>query len=119
MASAADQIPNIIGRWVGKTHSIVAGVAPHWPSNRGTFEEPGLFEKDLVIEVTLQEGCRFWGMQTFSGRDENTQEPMIGELTGKDSKTVVIVDRDGYLDGQLMDDSTMSFCYGNLEEYLL
>ena len=27
-ASAADQIPNIKGKWVGKTHSIVAGVAP-------------------------------------------------------------------------------------------
>ena len=66
-ASAADQIPDIKGKWVGKTHSIVAGVAPHWPSNRGTFEKPGLFEKDLVIEVTAQEGRRFWGMQTFTG----------------------------------------------------
>jgi len=110
-ASAADQIPNIKGKWVGKTHSIVAGVAPHWPSNRGTFEKPGLFEKDLVIEVTGQEGRRFWGMQTFSGNGEKTQEPMIGELTGKDNKTVVLVDRDGYLDGQLIDDNTLSFCY--------
>ena len=83
-ASAADQIPNIKGKWVGKTHSIVAGVAPHWPSNRGTFEKPGLFEKDLVIEVTAQEGRRFWGMQTFTGGGENTQEAMIGELTGKE-----------------------------------
>ena len=66
-AFAADQIPDIKGKWVGKTHSIVAGVAPHWPSNRGTFEKPGLFEKDLVIEVTAQEGRRFWGMQTFTG----------------------------------------------------
>ena len=110
-AYPADQIPNIKGKWVGKTHSIVAGVAPHWPSNRGTFERPGLFEKDLVIEVTAQEGRRFWGMQTFSGSGENTQEPMIGELTGKDNKTVVLVDRDGYLDGQLIDDNTLSFCY--------
>ena len=110
-ASAADQIPNIRGKWVGKTHSIVAGVAPHWPSNRGTFERPGLFEKDLTIEVTAQEGRRFWGMQTFSGSGENTQEPMIGELTGKDNKTVVLVARDGFLDGQLIDDNTLSFCY--------
>ena len=110
-ASAADQIPDIKGKWVGKTHSIVAGVAPHWPSNRGTFERPGLFEKDLTIEVTAQEGRRFWGMQTFTGSGENTQEPMIGELTGKDNKTVVLVDRDGYLDGQLIDDNTLSFCY--------
>ena len=110
-ASSADQIPNIKGKWAGKTHSIVAGVAPHWPSNRGTFEKPGLFEKDLVIEVTAQEGRRFWGMQTFTGNGEQTQEPMIGELTGKDNKTVVLVDRDGYLDGQLIDDNTLSFCY--------
>lgn len=67
---AADQVPNIKGKWVGKTHSIVAGVAPHWPSNRGTFEKPGMFEKDLVIEVTNQEGRRFWGIQIFSGGGE-------------------------------------------------
>jgi hypothetical protein len=110
-ACAADQVPNIKGKWAGKTHSIVAGVAPHWPSNRGTFEKPGMFEKDLVIEVTNQEGRRFWGMQTFSGGGESTNEPMIGELTGKDNKTVVLVDRDGYLDGQLVDDNTLTFCY--------
>jgi hypothetical protein len=110
-ASAADQIPNVKGKWVGKTHSIVAGVAPHWPSNRGTFEKPGLFEKDLVIEVTGQEGRRFWGMQTFTGNGERTDEPMIGVLTGKDNKTVVLVDYDGFLDGQLFDDNTLSFCY--------
>lgn len=111
LASAADQIPNIKGKWAGKTHSIVAGVAPHWPANRGTFESPGRFEKDLLIEVTAQEGRRFWGMQTFTGNGEKTQEPMIGELTGKDNKTVILVDRDGYLDGQLVDDNTMTFCY--------
>jgi hypothetical protein len=31
---------------------------------------------------------------------------MIGELTGKDNKTVVLVDRDGYLDGQLIEKRT-------------
>ena len=78
-ALAADQVPNLKGKWAGKTHTIVAGVAPHWPSNRGTFDKPGLFEKDLVIEVTNQEGRRFWGKQTFSGGGEQTSEPMIGE----------------------------------------
>jgi hypothetical protein len=110
-AFATDLVPNIKGKWVGKTHSIVAGVAPHWPSNRGTFEKPGMFEKDLVIEVTNQEGRRFWGIQVFSGGGETTNEPMIGELTGRDNRTVVLVDRDGYLDGQLVGDNTMTFCY--------
>jgi hypothetical protein len=49
-AIAADQIPNLKGKWVGKTHTIVAGAGAHWPSNKGTFDKPGLFEKDLVIE---------------------------------------------------------------------
>jgi hypothetical protein len=110
-ALAADQVPDIKGKWAGKTYSIVAGAGGHWPSSKGTFEKPGLFEKDLVIEVTNQEGRRFWGNQTFTGNGETTQEPMIGELTGKDNKTVVLVDTDGYLNGQLVGKDTLTFCY--------
>ena len=110
-ALAADQVPDIKGKWAGKTYSIVAGSGGHWPSNKGTFDKPGLSEKDLAIEITNQDGRRFWGNQTLSGNGENTQEPMIGELTGKDNKTVVIVDTDGYLNGQLVGRDTLTFCY--------
>jgi hypothetical protein len=109
-AIAADKTPDLKGKWVGRTFSIVAGSGGHWPTNKGTFEKPGLFEKDLLIEITGQEGRRFWGMQTISGMGENTQEPMIGELTGKGNRTVVIVDTDGYLNGQL-NGNVISFCY--------
>ncbi len=110
-AFAADQPPNMKGKWVGKTHSIVAGTGGHWPTNKGTFDKPGLLEKDLVIEVTGQEDRRFWGMQTLSGSGESTQEPMIGELTGGDNRTVVIVDTDGYINGRLVNDDLLTFCY--------
>ena len=110
-AFAAGPALDVKGRWAGKTYTIVAGSGGHWPTNKGTFDKPGLFEKDLTIEITGQEGRRFWGMQTLSGNGENTQEPMIGELTGADGKTVVIVDTDGYLNGQLVNDNTLSFCY--------
>jgi hypothetical protein len=110
-ALGADRIPDMKGKWVGKTHSIIAGVGLHWPSNKGTFEKPGLFEKDLVIEVTGQEGNRFWGNQIFSGNGEKTEEPMIGELTGENNKTVVIVDTDGYLNGRIIGNDVLSFCY--------
>ena len=110
-ALAADAIPNIKGKWAGKTHTIVAGVAPHWPSNRGTFDKPGLFEKDLVIEVTNQDGRRKASDCPRTGGGEKTSEPMIGELTGKDNKTVVLVDTDGFFDGQLVNNNTMTFCY--------
>jgi hypothetical protein len=105
---AADKIPDIKGKWVGKTHSIIAGMAPHWPSNMGTFEKPGLFEKDLEIDITGQDGNRFWGNQIFTGNgDQKTEERMIGELTGANYRTLVLVDTDGYLIGN----DTISFCY--------
>jgi hypothetical protein len=108
---AADQPPDIKGKWIGKTYTIVAGMGGHWPSNKGTFDKPGLFEKDLVIEVTGQEDRRFWGIQTLSGHGESTREPMIGELTGADNRTVIIVDTDGYLNGHLDQEDKLSFCY--------
>jgi hypothetical protein len=108
---AADQPPSMKGKWIGKTYSIVAGAGGHWPANKGTFDKPGLLEKDLVIEVTGQEDRRFWGMQTLSGSGDTTKEPMIGELTGGDNRTVVIVDTDGYLNGRLVNDDLLTFCY--------
>jgi hypothetical protein len=111
-AFAADQPPDIKGKWIGRTHTIVAGSGAHWPTNKGTFEKPGLLEKDLVIEVTGQEGRRlFLGNSNPFRQGGANQEPMIGQLTGSDYRTVVIVDTDGYLNGQLVDDNVFSFCY--------
>ena len=70
----------------------------------------GLFEKDLVIEVTGQEGRRFWGMQTLSGNGEKTEEPFFGELTGKENREVIMADTDGYAKGEIGGD-VFSFCY--------
>ena len=86
-ALGADQAPDVKGRWIGKTHTIIAGRGMHWPKSRGTFDKPALLEKDLVIDITGQEGRRFWGMTTISGGGEKTDEPFIGELTGKDTSS--------------------------------
>ena len=68
-------------------------------------------EKDLVIEITGQEGRRFWGVTTIVGSSEKTAEPFIGQLAGKDYRTIAIADTDGYFNGQLIDNHTLSFCY--------
>ena len=112
LALGADKAPDLKGKWVGKTHSIVAGSGGHWPSSKGTFEKPGLFEKDLVIEVTGQEDRRFWGNQVISGNGEKTEEPFIGEFTGKENRDVVIADTDGYIKGEISGD-VFSFCYAH------
>jgi hypothetical protein len=64
-AFAADQPPIMKGKWIGKTYTIVAGSGGHWPTNKGTFDKPGLMEKDLVIEVTGQEDRRFGACKPF------------------------------------------------------
>lgn len=57
-----------------------------------------------------QECRRFWGVTTISGGGEKTDEPFIGELTGKDNRSFVFADTDRFWNGQL-DGDTLSFCY--------
>ena len=111
-AVAADPAPDMKGRWIGKTYSIVGGKGAHWPSSTGTLDKPGLFEKDVVLEFTGQQERRFWGTTTMSGGGEKTQEPFIGELYGKDNRKLLITDTDGFLWGEL-DGDTLSFCYAH------
>ncbi len=112
LAFGADKFPDLKGKWVGKSASIVAGSGGHWPTSKGTFDKPGLFEKDVVIEVTGQQDRRFWGVTTLSGGGEKTEEPFIGALTGDESRDFFSADTDGYVLGQLNDDNDeLSFCY--------
>jgi len=112
VASAADPAPNVKGKWTGKTSTIVAGTGGHWPSSAGTFEKPGLFDKDLTIEISGQDGRRIWGKTTIAGNGEKTEEPFIGHLYGKDGRKFLVADKDGYLTGDF-DGDTLSFCYAH------
>jgi hypothetical protein len=76
------------------------GKGGHWPNGRGTWDKPALLEKDLVIDITAQDGRRFWGVTTVSGGGEKTDEPFIGELSGKDNRNFVFGDTDGFLGRQ-------------------
>jgi hypothetical protein len=113
LASAADPVPDMKGKWVGKTESIIAGQGGHWPTSRGTYAKPLLAEKDVILEIKGQERRRFWGVIVLSGSGERTTEPFVGMLSGKDSRTVIIADTDGYYHGQLTDDDTYSHCYAH------
>ena len=62
------------------------------PKGRGTWDKPALLEKDLVIDITGQDGRRFWGVTTLSGAGEKTDEPFISELAGKDNRSFVFAD---------------------------
>jgi len=111
-AAAADPAPDVKGKWTGKTSTIIAGTGGHWPSSAGTFDKPGMFEKDLTIEIAGQDGRRVWGKTTISGGGEKTEEPFIGHLYGKDGRKFLFADKDGYLIGDF-DGDTLSFCYAH------
>lgn len=108
LASAAD--PDVKGKWTGKTHTIIAGKDGTWPSSTGTYDKPGLFEKDVVIEIVGQEGRRFWGKSTFTGGGETATKPFVGHIHGKDGNKLIYADQDGYLNGEIVGD-VLSYCY--------
>ena len=111
---AAGDVPDIKGPWTGKTFTIVAGAAPHWPNNTGTFANRALGEKDLVINVTNQEGRRFWGTATLSGNGDKSDEPFIGELYGPENRKVIIAHTVGIIEGEI-DGDVLSFCFAQAD----
>jgi hypothetical protein len=111
LAFGADQVPDVKGDWVGKTYTIIAGKGGHWPTSLGTYDKPGLFEKDIVIKVTGQSDRHIWGRVIMSGKGEKTEEPFVGELTGKNNRHFVTADTDGYVVGDISDDNVLSYCY--------
>jgi len=113
-ALAAADVPDIKGPWTGKTFTIVAGAAPHWPNNTGTFANPGFGERDLVINITNQNGRRFWGTATLSGNGEKSDEPFIGELYGPENRKVIIAHTVGVIEGEIEGD-VLSFCFAQAD----
>ena len=109
-AGAVD-VPDMTGRWAGQTHTIVAGTGGHFPESKGTFENPYLVEKEVVYDFKGQADRRFWGVVTLVGADgKQTSEPFIGQLTGSDYRTLIMIDADGYYHGTLAD-GKFTYCY--------
>ncbi len=108
----AEEVPDLRGTWTGKTHTIVAGSGGHWPSSKGTFDNPGLFEKAVVFEITGQKDRRFWGSSRLDGEGEDTVEPFVGEFDVS-LRRILIADTDGYFWAELLDPHHLTYCYAH------
>ena len=109
LASAADL--DVKGKWVGKSHTVVAGKDAIWPNNTGGYDKPGLFEKDMVIEIVGQQDRRFWGKTIMGGAgDTKVEKPFVGHLHGKDGTKFLYADHDGVMTGEIEGD-VLTFCY--------
>ena len=50
-ALGQEQAPDVKGKWIRKTHTILVGKGGHWPKGRGTWANPALLEKDLAFDI--------------------------------------------------------------------
>ena len=107
-ASAQNSI-DLKGIWVGNGQNIVDGPANHHPPT-GAGVKPAakyrLSDQTFTMTIEGQDGRRFWGTMA----SPNKTERLIGSLS-VDGKFVYMVDDDGYIDGTVVNATTLDICY--------
>jgi hypothetical protein len=107
-ASAQNSI-DLKGIWVGNGQNIVDGPANHHPP-AGAGVKPAakyrLSDQTFTMTIEGQDGRRFWGTMA----SPNKTERLIGSLS-VDGKFVYMVDDDGYIDGTVVNATTLDICY--------
>src|SRR3569623_130641 len=92
---------NMVGTWKGKNEALVDGPATHHPSDAkgqpaGRYR---LRQHQITYKIEGQDGRRFWG--TMSS-EQQANIRLLGSLS-HDGKTIYLVSKEGYLDGQIID----------------
>jgi hypothetical protein len=104
-AVAQDGLIDLKGRWMGMSESIVAGNAPHYGPSQA---EPVLSSVQFDFTITGQEGRRFWGTVASKAGEES-----IMGVIGLDGKMIVARDKDGLIQGTIVDADTIDLIYSH------
>ncbi|MBS0542107.1 MAG: hypothetical protein JSR47_25320 [Proteobacteria bacterium] len=108
-AGAQAQTVDMKGTWTGDAQNIVSGPANHHPST-GPGVRPAdahrLSDQKFTMKIDGQDGRRFWGTIGTASKTER----VIGSFS-TDNKRVYMVDDDGYIDGVVVDATTLDVCY--------
>lgn len=97
-------IPDMKGKWVGTSESIVTGMSKHHEPQSG--DDPLLDNVDFTYVVEGQDGHRFWGTLT----SPDFEEDMTGVIS-KDGKTIVARSSEGEVRGTFVDPDTIDLIY--------
>lgn len=108
-AQTAGPPANLVGTWKGHNEALVDGPATHHPPDAkgqpaGRYR---LRQQQITYKIEGQDGRRFWGTMS-SEHQANTR--LLGTLS-HDGKTIYLVSKEGYLDGQIIDGDTIETCY--------
>jgi hypothetical protein len=111
--AASAQTPPVLdmkGTWTGTGAAIIDGPTTYHPPGATGTKPSGSYrlrEVTYTYKIDGQDGKRFWG--TVSS-DAVANERLIGSLS-YDGKWIYMVGREGYLDGQVIDNDTIQMCY--------
>ena len=117
VAFAADPaVPDMRGTWKVEAISIVTGAGNHHPADapppaEGT--KPRLRKFEATMQVTGQEGVRFWGTLTSKAYKED----VIATFTGEGERFIA-VNSAGYFSGNVLASGSARYCYQQVEPTL-
>lgn len=101
---AAKAAPDVLGSWVGVSHSAVIGGGQHHPD--GGEGEIRFRRIEFTLTIDRQEGRNFSG--TFSTASH--REAVVGAFAA-DLRTGVMADLDGQMSFRLVGKKRMEMCY--------
>ena len=106
MAQDTGGYPDLRGQWKGTSQAVVVGGGPH---NRAK-SKPGetrTHDQDFVLNITGQEGPKFWGEQV--SKSDVTKK--LG-VFASDKQTIYMVDNvGGHNIGKLLEPNKFEACY--------
>ena len=105
LVAAESDIPNLMGKWVGKARGIKYGKADPMAHKKES-ELGKVTSLGFVITIDFQDGRAFSGTRATTRNSER----LLGVIRS-DNKTLYMVDEDGYLSGHLLSENKMEVIY--------
>jgi len=104
LGSAADEAPNLVGKWSGKVEAgISQGPQGHEPHiAKPTF---GNYQLTFTLAVSEQQGRALKG----SWSSDNHSEQVMGVIR-RNNKNLILVDEDSHFEGLLLSPTSMELC---------
>jgi hypothetical protein len=101
----AQQVPNLIGTWVGETNDALIGAGRHYPG--GKAGEIRFVKEKIIYKFDRQDKRAFSGMVTVvAGKNF----PIVGSIAG-DLMSGAMADKDGVYSFKLIDTNKMYLCF--------
>ena len=104
VAHAAKGAPDVLGSWVGGSHSAIIGGGQHHPD--GGENEIRFRRVEFTLKIDRQEGRNFSGLFSTASH----QEAVVGAFAA-DLKSGVLADMDGQMSFRLVGKNRMDMCY--------